>query len=447
MTTICTILLAASIAIACSGKDAKSYPDDGGIDGGDTDVDTDTDTDTDSDTDSDTETGENETPPELPEICSADLMDLPASGDGDGRWPEIAAGTETLFTWAYDEQEPTADWDIQIASFDLGPDGGVGDPVEPMEDSIVAEMPFLVERGDGFGIGWLDTRWDLSCTTSDQDACNRDIAFITLDGAGQPANPIPNRVTYDAVINERPAVAATADGYLVVWAEQDGPTADILVAALDANGDPGVPQLISGDNPSEIERRPAIAAAGTTAVATWLADDQNHVLAQALDLDGNPVGDPQAVDEGNLCSAPKIAGGTDDFVVAWSTMKYDDFEVYTRKLDGSGAPLGEPHRATWTTEHAEEPAVAWSGSDYALIWLSPEKNGTGSCTHESCMPQTFGALLDDDGAIASQDVLLSDDPNRCSVPDLTWDGSGWLAAWELRRDMRQQVYYGRMVCE
>jgi hypothetical protein len=128
-------------------------------------------------------------------------------------------------------------------------------------------------------------------------------------------------------------------------------------------------------------------------------------------------------------------------------MHYEDFEIYTRKLDGTGTPAGDAHRATWTTRDADGPVSAWNGSSFALLYVSPEANGTGTCTHDSCRAQAFFAPLDADGVVAGKELMLSDNPNTCREADLVWDGSGWFAVWELRQDMRQQVYYGRTTCE
>jgi len=442
---IILVFLGFSLITGCSGDKAKDFPEDGGTDG---DTDSDSDTDTDSDSDSDTDTGEDETPPELPDLCDIDVMDLPASGEGDGRWPDAEYNDSVLITWAYDEQEGTiADWDIQLAAFEPGPDGGVGEPDEPMEPSVLSQKPFMAARGAGFGIGWLDTRWDSTCNVLDQDECERDIAFITLDGAGMPANPIPIRITQDAHLGMRPAIAATDTGFLVIWAEQDGGEAHIMSVALDGTGEPGDQHEISGDETGALQNRPQVAALGTTAVAVWLAHDQNRVLAQPMSLDGVPVGDIEVVDEGFLSESPSVAAGDDDFLVTWATMRVEDFEIYTLLLDASGTPTGEANRATWTTRHAGSPVAAWDGSTYALLYVSPEANGTGDCTHSSCQPQAFAVLLDADGIVASKELRLSDNPNDSSEPDLVWDGTGWFAVWELRQDMRQQVYYGRMICE
>jgi len=65
----------------------------------------------------------------------------------------------------------------------------------------------------------------------------------------------------------------------------------------------------------------------------------------------------------------------------------------------------------------------------------------------SCQRQVFATALAADGSPRSTAVLLSDDPNRCRDIDISWDGSGWTAVWELWRNLRYQVFWGRMVCD
>ena len=223
----------------------------------------------------------------------------------------------------------------------------------------------------------------------------------------------------------------------------------MMAVALPATGDPGgsvptpvqVSQTAGVDNPGI-----SIAAVGTTAVAVWLATGQQEVMARKLNLDATTSGGAFAIDDGLSVIGPAIVAGSGDFLVSWSRRTVDDFEVYTRILDEAGSPQGDMNRATWTVDDIVGSRPAWSGSSFALLWLSNRDNGAQECYDPACENQVFVAELDEYGAPRTAAVQFSTNPNPCAFPALSWDGIGWTALWELRQNMRQQIVRGRMTC-
>jgi hypothetical protein len=444
------LLLAFGVLIGACGDDGSSFsPGDGGPDSG-----TDMDTDTDVDTDSETDTGEDETPPDLPALCSADVFNTATSGDGDGRDPKIAWGTTSgaaLMAWTYDPQDEDlpAQWRIQTTPYDpLAPEISA---VEPFDlSSSVASLTAMSARDSGFGAVWLDSRWDPACDADDPESCAVDLAFAALDAAGAAFALDPIRLTADGLPRSQPAIAGTPDGWLVAWAQTDAESDLRLVSlSLAPDGTPaGEPQVISGDelissNAADV----AIAVGETIAVAVWRGSGLDTVLAQPVSLDGAPIGDTVIVDQGVATRSARIAAGDDGFAVVWSRRTVDDYEVFARLLTSAGAPLGEASRLTWTISDEAGTTASWDGTSYGVFWLGNRANGTEECVDDNCEDQAFASVLDADGALASVPVLLSDNANPSSNGDVAWDGSGWTAVWEVRRDMRQQVFRGRMTCE
>ncbi|MDJ0762945.1 MAG: hypothetical protein QNJ97_08155 [Myxococcota bacterium] len=429
-----------------------------------TDMDTGT-SDTDGDTDTDSDTGENETPPELPSLCTLVVGQSPASeeddwvsdDDGNARYPDIAFNGNTMLVWGYFSAEDDAAWEIQTAPYDPEPDGGLpgidggqpGPVVEPAVKGPIAQFPAMVPQGEAFGIAWLDGRWDPSpACQEDSNDCDPEIAFMRVDTAGQPIDsPVPVQVTYDAVVSSRPGIAATDSGYIVVWIEREETKASLIGVPLDPLGNPGMPQQISSDEGVDINTPAAVAARGDVVVVTWLPPNQRSVILRTLNGNAEPVGAPIVIDEGDQCSAPQVAAGSSDFMVSWSKQAYLDFEVYTRRLSGSGVPFDAVNRVSWTTSNVYDPSLAWNGTSYAIAWLSPHANGDQECAVSSCDQQVFASILDAEGAITSVPVQISEDPNPANHLAFSWDGSGWTALWELPRNYRYQIFYGRMVCE
>ncbi len=451
--------------IGC-GTSTSSETTDSGVDGSsDTDVDPDN-------------PDENDMPIDLPALCQADIVQASASekddyvGDskGDGRFPDIGFGDSALMTWTYRGPEALAVWEIQTTPYDptqpIDPDAGVGNgqlgPAQnPFDPGPVATKPAVAGRGDQFGVVWLDGQWDSQCDQTDIDDCDMEVTFARVNASGElMADSDVLQVTNTPVtkIVDRPDITATASGYIIVWLEMDDSGTRVVATALDENGQPLgtpqiTPQIISINNNVETQAMPAVAAVGNTAVAVWGVTNQKQILARVLNEMAEPqTGIPTVLDEGTLCINPRIVAGTSDFLVSWSKMRGVDQEVFTRKLDSAGTPIGEPRRITWTPQNVQDSVPAWDGTTYALAWLSAYSNGADECTVESCDIEVFTTLLDQNGALASEPVRLSKDPNSCQDMDVSWDGSGFTAVWALPRglqieDFRYQVFYGRMTCD
>jgi len=434
------LLLAGLASWACSTDEKPDWND---SDTGDTETETETETESASETD----TGEDETPPDLPSACTTALIDAEASGEGDAADPAVASNGETLLAWAYDPQEDEApeQWRIQAAPFD--PATGIGALQQPMTASISATMPDLAASADTFAIAWLDTRWDLSCAAEDQESCSRDIAVNFLDVTGLPVNPTPHRITNVGGLTYRPAIGPVGSGWIVAWME-DGPgeTTTVWAVSVDGGGTPGTPHRISEiggvDDGSEL----GLATDAGGGVLVWIDAGQYDVIAARVAADAAPVGDPIPIDGGCNVAAPSVAAGAGEFLVSWSRRTFEDFEIYTAVVAPDLSSSTEPRRVTWTTSSAMDSAVAWNGASYGLLWQSNRNNGASQCLDPGCEVQILGTILDAEGAVASESVVLSDNPNPSLGPDLAWDGTGWTAVWCLRGDMRHQAMHGRMTC-
>ncbi len=473
---LAALVCVGSLQLGCSDGNGSTTGDDemdSGTDGSSDDAGA-GDADTDIDTDTDTDTGQSEVPPEnLPARCKLEIEkssvseknDWRAEGKGNGRAPDIAFEETSLMVWEYKSSEPDAGWEIQAAAYNPpvdgeGTDGGVdapdagspfvGDVQNPASRGPVAQDPAVAARGGEFGIVWRDGRWDPLCTASDVAECSNQLAYLRVDSSGQPIdNPEPVQVTLDAEVYRRPEIAATADRYIIAWIEESGDAPALMAISVDENGNPGssTPHLISTEDGIYSQATPAMAVLGDAAVIVWNTPNQLEILARRLNGLAEPQGDAQVVAEGDICLAPRIAAGDGGFMVSWSMQEYSDLEAYARKIDANGAPIGDQHRLTWTPSDVMSSAIAWSGSEYAVAWLSPKANGASECVNESCYAQVFATLLDSDGAIGAEPVLLSDDPNMTSNLSLTWDGGGFTAIYELPRFQRRQVFFSRMTCD
>jgi len=435
-------LFAAGTLLAGCDRESPTFTADDG--------DTESETGSDTDTGQDTDTAEEDIPPDLPAACVVDSTSVPLSGGGDGRWPTLARGEgEMLLAWAYDGQQGSADWNIQVATHEAGIPPLIGQPDEPVAWSILSQKPAMAARGDLFGLVWLDSRWDPDCQADDQQACLREPAFIELTADGSPAGDAdPVRLTAGESIAVRPVIAATDSGWIAVWSQdQTGNAATIEAVAIDGTGQPGAVHVVSGVDAAAKSYRPALAAAGEQALVVWLDAGYQSISAIRLGPDGAPLGGIQPVVEGNSVVHPRLAAGDGEFLLTYGRPQGADIEIRARRLDTAGGPLGGEQRVTWTSGDTIFSHPAWSGSEWAVAWLSDRANGADECAVETCQAQVFLTALDADGAPRAAEVQLSADANPASEIELSWSGTGWLALFELRRNLRQQVSWSHAFCE
>ncbi len=457
------LVSAITVWVGCSGgnssnvgsttQDASVNPSDAGI--------VDTGAEEDAGPEIDTEPKENEIPPTLPELCRADRIQIPASekddwfsgNEGDGRDPVIDYDESAMMAWSYFGSAADAGWEIEAVPYEPGVDGGLDGSILESPGPVatrgpIARSPAIAARGEEFGLVWQDGRWDLSCDETSFTKCHQELAFLRIDSEGQPVDsPDPIQITMDATITAPPDITATASGYVVVWVEEGEMGPRVMAVALTEEGNPGTVQQITEEGTPERSMPISVAAINDTVVVVWSPKEQDQILARILNGQAEPQGDPYPVDEGIMCINSKIAASDNGFMVSFSKQPFTDLEVFTKKLNMNGNPVGEANRITWTKVDSDGSSIASNGSTYAIAWISSQANGKDRCPTKECNEQVFAALLDEDGALSTTPIRLTNDPNPAGSLAFSWDGAGWTALWELTRNQRQQVFYGRMVCD
>jgi len=414
----------------------------------------DTDSDTTSDSDSETDdikpdAGEDETPPDLPSDCSAydGGVNVSFYSEGDCNTPTVAKGNKILAAWAGDlKKNEYPKWHIQLTVYD--PSTTKVTATAPMAETALAEKPSIAYGNETFGMVWLDVQWDPSCKPALLKSCRRDVAFMRFDETGTPMNTTPVQLTNVDNIKQRPNIAATSDGWIVVWQEQVGSqkgTVRAMTVSLD--GTPGTAFDVSYHGGSDSEFSAKLASLGDTAIAIWTAYGQTKIEARKLKKEGIATGDVIVIDKDvSFTLRPDIVAGAGEYLVSMERKVSNDFEIYTVLLDKDGKIKSTFNRATWTTSDASQSTLAWNGTNYALAWLSDRNNGDTKPIYDTGSDQVFIALLDSAGKPATSAVMISDDPNIANNIITTWDGSGWTTFWQLAGASRERIFRGRISC-
>ena len=217
----------------------------------------------------------------------------------------------------------------------------------------------------------------------------------------------------------RPDVASTPAGdFVVVW--ESGTI--LRGQRFDAAGAPAGAEFPIG---AAAGSRPAVAASASGFVVAWNDTATETVVAQRFD----PAGAPQGTEFPVSASAalqqfdPKIAmGAAGDFVVVWSTYDEDDEEddVFGRRFGATGTPLGADFQLnTVTNGYQFGPDVALDASGaIVVVWENEQDSGD---------TQVYGRRYDDAGAPLGGQFLLT---GSGACPSVGRDaGGGFVATW------------------
>jgi hypothetical protein len=228
-----------------------------------------------------------------------------------------------------------------------------------------------------------------------------------------------------------PDVAWNGESLLVVWEDFRGGARDVFGArispagqVLDTGGIP-ISQALNDQS------TPRVAALGTDFLVVW-SDNRNvtgDIYMTRLNKDGvvqSPSG--VAVATGGGQSVPDVAGGTNEWMVAWQGSP----GVSVRPVSAAGtAGTAVPIIATNT---AAQPALAWNGANYLLVWYDTRSGES-----------IYGALLGTNGqpTVAGGSAISSTTEPEWR-PAVASNGTEFLVAWETRPSSDRNVRAARV---
>lgn len=107
---------------------------------------------------------------------------------------------------------------------------------------------------------------------------------------------------------------------------------------------------------------------------------------------------------------------------------HDSTELHFASVSADGSVISPDVRLTHDAGMSERPALAWTGSEFGMLWYDGRASGSG-------WGQYF-ARLNLDGAYVDSPAYLGDDGSR---QDMVWSGSRFLTAWPVNDDLVTEV--------
>ena len=268
----------------------------------------------------------------------------------------------------------------------------------------------------------------------------------------RPAGPEFPLGTCTTCREQAPAVAGTPSGaFLTVW--QGAATNDprgLLARFYTVKGQPRSAERLVNKNliPEQFDAAAAGDAKNNYVVA-WSETEQGNsdVLVQRFKSTGAAVGtairvnvDDPALPEPPADYAPAVAASPDgSFIVAWvrfipagATTPGTDPEVWVRRFDSAGKPLGNPVKVSTGLVKGSAPDLCVpQGSGAVVVWASVDQRRPFEPSLEGLSIRqlaTNGALVG-----TSERVILSPAADRTSAAVACGKGGNFGVAYELDR--------------
>ncbi|MDI7269465.1 MAG: hypothetical protein QME96_15870, partial [Myxococcota bacterium] len=218
------------------------------------------------------------------------------------------------------------------------------------------------------------------------------------------------------------------------WDSPRGGCDDVFARLLDPDGTPAAGAVNINDDGSTTATNalwwnmwPVAIWTGANVVAFY--EDARHdrsrdyVMGHLLTATGGRIGNDVRLDDNGTRVTQKFPAaawtGT-EIGVAWQDDRDGGFEIYFRRFDSSLLPIGGSVRVTNAIGTSRVPAVAWSGSEYGIVW---EDNRDGG-DHE-----IYFARVSATGEKIGSDVRLTSFPGQSLDPEITWSGSHYGVSW------------------
>ena len=273
---------------------------------------------------------------------------------------------------------------------------------------------------------------DANCDLVDDDCDGvADEGVVVLVGGER-------RITDDAASSVRPRMVAGGGGYMLAWADTRTGDAEIYLRRLGVDGAPAAGlQQVSALRGSHFQ--PSLVAAGDGYGVAWHGTGEGLAIVYLARTDADGAVQGEALDvSGGVANAAhaEVVWNGQEYAVAWTDSRHGDSEVYLRRIDAAGAPIGAATRVTDVAGAASVPSLVHlgPGGGYAVAYTE-QADGVFNGWF-----QRVGA----DGLPVGAAQRISTGPDNANGPRLVRDGDRYAVSWYDTRDDNTEIYLARV---
>lgn len=286
------------------------------------------------------------------------------------------------------------------------------------------ETPDIAWNGTNFFVVWCDYR---NSATTDADIYGCRVAKTGVRMAGDYLISCTSGGTTGAANAQRfPRICSYGTACFVVWQDQRNSTtvADVYGSRVTSGGtvqDKGGKLIATVANSQET---PAIGYNGTRMLVTWRDGTDRQIKGARVDTSGNVQDASGRVISTGMAGAGGVAtrGQGGKFIVGWNSLSVTESDALTTLVTDSGTvetPAGTTVSTGLVTQ--QDYAVADNGTEYAVVW-SQLVNGSWDI---------LGARISRAGALLTPTPvnLTSSIGGDQIQPSIAWSGSQYLLVW------------------
>jgi hypothetical protein len=319
---------------------------------------------------------------------------------------------------------------------------------------------FRVDQGAGttwalYSSIAADLNNNLIITWSDRRSGNSDIYARRYDSSG---NPLGNdfRVDQDAGTEDSGYSSISTDQYnnfIIAWRDNRSGNSDIYARRFDSSGNPlGNDFRVDQDAGTAFATNPSIATdQNNNFIIAWqdLRNANYDIYARRYDSSGNPLGNDFRVDQDTGTRSaryPSIATDqNNNFIITWWEYRNNPFDIYARRYDSSGNPLGNdfcvnPY-ATGTPSPLFDPSpsIATDQSNNFIITYHEHRRDNNNHIYARRY-NSFGNPLDDDFRVDQDAGGERVAHNPSIATDLN---NNFIITWQDERDGKNDIFARR----
>jgi len=340
--------------------------------------------------------------------------------------------TGSRYAMGFKARTSTLDYGIYVGN--ISPAGTMPDPYARISNS---DSPIhLSWSGSELGLGWLARNSD----------GGKGLNFQRVSAA---LVPIGSGVrVYDGEYPSISNLVWTGSEFAEVWADSVSAEGShpLFLARISDTGElpSGVERVYGAGDDVHL---PSLAWSGSEYGLFWRdmdSDLANSLYFQRLSADGHLLGAAEIVASGyvDISSAEAVWTGS-EYGATFGVRDSATFvwEVRFARISEMGALIAVPAKVNEGTDSASAPSTAWNGEGFVVAW----DDGGYDEDREIVFVQ-----LSSEGERAGDEMRLTDAPGVSVAPMLAWSGSEYGIIWTDHRDDPDsgisQIYFSRLGC-
>ncbi len=342
--------------------------------------------------------------------------------------------------------------------------GGGGSNPAPTATPVTAEAPILSKLSKG--IGAVDSQLTLTGSRFSSTPSQNTVKFgetianvisaspsellvsvparnngptqVTVSTAGQSSAALNFNLVSEGLISnllnngiqEDPDIASDHNGNsIVVWKSTPiQGNATIHAQRYDAFGNLIGAEFQANNLTTDQQSKPSVAMdSDGDFVVAWQSfeNNQNHIFTQRFNPDAIAQGSAIKINTAaitNTATEPAVAmDGDGDYVVAWTSNRNNDNDIYAKRFSHSGQVVNDEFRVNTSTQNSQVAAdVAMDAEgDFVIAWQG--QTATGAPPKYDVYTQRYDKNGD---AVAGEDRVNTSIPNNQTRPSVAMDAAG-----------------------